>query len=131
MTATGIAPALGPAETQARTAVRFGSAEAAPGTTPRSKVRQAAEEFEAVFLTQMLEQIWQDVETDGLFGADRGNGIYRSMMLQEYGRGLAKQGGVGIAGAVERELLRLQEIRPAPDTGPVAGPVAAPEPEGE
>ena len=37
--------------------------------------------------------------------------IYRSMMAEEFGRIAARSGGVGIADAVHREMLRMQEIR--------------------
>jgi len=34
------------------------------------------------------------------------------MMVQEYGKAIARSGGVGIADAVQREILRLQESQP-------------------
>ena len=45
----------------------------------------------------------------GLFGGGQGEKIYRSMMVQEYGKAVAKAGGVGIADAVQREILKMQE----------------------
>ena len=32
-----------------------------------------------------------------------------SMMIDQYGQAMAKNGGIGIADAVERELLKMQE----------------------
>lgn len=77
----------------------------------RQQVRAAAEEFEAVFLSQMLEPMFKGIETDGMFGGGSAEKIYQSVMLQEYGKALARTGGVGIADAVEREILRLQEVQ--------------------
>jgi peptidoglycan hydrolase FlgJ len=71
--------------------------------------RKAAEEFEALFLSQMLESMFKDVPTGGLTGGGPGEQIWRSMMLQEYGKTLASSGGIGIADMVTRELMRLQE----------------------
>ena len=71
----------------------------------------SAEEFEAVFLSQMLEPMFKGIETDGMFGGGSSEKIYQSVMLQEYGKALARAGGVGIADAVEREILRLQEVQ--------------------
>jgi len=74
-----------------------------------SDAHQSAAEFEAFFLTQMLEHMFKGVPTDGLFGGGYGEGVYRSLMLQEYGRVLSKAGGIGVADLVHRELMRLQE----------------------
>ena len=75
-------------------------------------IRAAAEEFEAVFLGEMLAPVFEELETDGLFGGGSGERMYRSLLVQEYGRAMARSGGVGIADAVQREILRLQEARP-------------------
>ncbi|MFQ5774595.1 MAG: rod-binding protein [Kiloniellaceae bacterium] len=72
-------------------------------------VRRAAVEFEAVFLSQMLAPMFEGLETDELFGGGPGEDIYRSILVEEYGKAIARSGGVGIADAVQREILRLQE----------------------
>lgn len=71
--------------------------------------KKAAVEFESFFMTQMLEHMFEGIETDGYFGGGYGEGVYQSMMLQEYGRVLAKSGGIGIADMVNKELINLQE----------------------
>ena len=83
--------------------------QAAPAVD-RQRIRQAAEDFEAVFLSQMLEPMFEGIETDGPFGGGSSEQIFRSIMLQEYGKALAQRGGVGIADAVEQEMLKLQEV---------------------
>ena len=74
-----------------------------------AEARKTGEDFEAFFLTQMLEHMFKGIPTDGYFGGGYGEGVYRSIMLQEYGRILSKAGGVGIADMVSRELMKLQE----------------------
>jgi Rod binding domain-containing protein len=76
-----------------------------------SKVERAAQEFEAVFLSQMLEHMFQGVRTDGPFGGGKSEEMFRSFMLQEYGKVMAASGGVGLADMVKREMLRAQEGR--------------------
>ncbi len=73
------------------------------------QAKQAAEEFEALFISEMLGPVFENLETDGLFGGGQGEKIYRSLMVQEYGKAIAKAGGVGIADTVQREILRMQE----------------------
>jgi Rod binding domain-containing protein len=74
-------------------------------------LRRAAEEFEAFFAGQMLEQMFKGLSTDGPFGGGNGERIWRSFMIEEYGELIAKSGGLGIADAVYRELLTAQEGR--------------------
>jgi Rod binding domain-containing protein len=75
------------------------------------KAREAAEDFEAVFLSQMLSNIFAGIKTDKVFGGGHGEDAYRAMMIQEYGKSMAASGGVGIADAVMREIIQLQEAR--------------------
>lgn len=72
-------------------------------------IREAAENFEAVYLSQMLAPMFENLKSDGWFGGGPSEEIYRSMMVEEYGKAIAHSGGLGIADNVERELLRLQE----------------------
>ena len=77
----------------------------------KAAVREAAEQFESVFLAQMMAPMFDGLGEDELFGGGPSTQIYRSMMVQEYGKAIARTGGVGIADAVEREILKLQELR--------------------
>lgn len=81
-----------------------------PGDVNRARVRQAAEEFESVFLAEMLKPMFAEINKgDGMFDGGSGEEIYRSLMVQEYGKALSNSGGFGIADAVEREMLKMQE----------------------
>ncbi len=71
--------------------------------------RRAAEEFESFFVARMLEHMFDGVSTEAPFGGGNGERIWRSFMIEEYGGLIAKTGGLGIADAVERQLLRAQE----------------------
>ena len=72
-------------------------------------VRRAAEEFEAVFIAQMMAPMFEGLETDELFGGGPGEDIYRSVLIEEYGKSIARAGGIGLSDAIQREILRLQE----------------------
>ena len=73
------------------------------------KIDQTAEEFEAQFISQMLENMFSTVETNPVLGGGEGEDMYRSLLVDEYGKLLARAGGMGVADHVKRELLRLQE----------------------
>lgn len=71
----------------------------------------AAKEFEAVFLSQMLQHMFAGVKMNPFSeGASPGEDIYKSMLVDEYGKILTRSGGIGIADHVRREMLKLQEI---------------------
>ncbi len=73
------------------------------------KARVAAEEFEAGFLTTMLEQMWTGIEADAPFGGGHAEKVYRSMMVGEFAKSISSAGGIGLADHVYREILSAQE----------------------
>lgn len=82
-----------------------------PAGLDTAKAREAAQDFEAVFLAQMLSHMFAGIKTDKVFGGGPSEDMYRSMMVQEYGKVLAQAGGVGIADSVMREMIRIQEVQ--------------------
>lgn len=76
-----------------------------------NKIRETAQDFEAVFLSQMIKPMFEGIETDGPFGGGQAEGMWRSLMVDEYGKSIAKNGGIGIADAVMSEMLKLQEAQ--------------------
>ena len=83
----------------------------APATTSApDRMRQAAEAFEAFFLTQVLEHMSTGLKTDGAFGGGPAEGAWRSMLNEQYATTMARRGGTGIADYVYREMLRIQEM---------------------
>jgi Rod binding domain-containing protein len=75
-----------------------------------AKARGAAEEFEAVFLNTLFQQMFSSIG-QGPFGGGPAAGVWRSMLTDQYARTFAKSGGIGIADHVQRALLARQEIR--------------------
>jgi Rod binding domain-containing protein len=81
------------------------------GQAPRSSAAldKTAQDFEAMFMTQMLSQMWSGVDVDPVFGGGHGEEMFRSLMIEEQGKAIARSGGLGIATQVKAQLLRLQE----------------------
>ncbi|PWC68748.1 flagellar biosynthesis protein FlgJ [Azospirillum sp. TSH58] len=75
----------------------------------RAKIRQSANEFESVFVSQMLGHMFDGIEVDQNFGGGHAEEMFRSMLTNEYGKQVSRSGGFGIADQVYRELLRAQE----------------------
>src|SRR3546814_4296075 len=78
-------------------------------TRDRAAAREAAENFEAVFVSQMVSHMFAGIQEDSLFGGGQAGDLFGSMLHDEYGRALAKSGGVGLADQVMRQILKLQE----------------------
>ena len=74
------------------------------------EAQKAAEDFEAFFITTTLESMFADVKTDGLMGGGTAEKIYRSMMFNEYGKLMAKNGGVGVSDQVMASIIAMQEM---------------------
>ncbi|MBI4274353.1 MAG: flagellar assembly peptidoglycan hydrolase FlgJ [Rhizobiales bacterium] len=75
------------------------------------KARSAAQDFEAVFLNSMFQQMFTSIEGEGPFGGGPAVGVWRSLLTDEYAKSFTKQGGIGIADQVYRSLIAAQEAR--------------------
>jgi flagellar protein FlgJ len=75
----------------------------------KTAVRHAAEEFEAVFLNTMIQNMFTGLQEGGTWGSGHGADAWQSLLIDEYARSIAENGGIGLADSVERELLALQE----------------------
>lgn len=80
------------------------------------EMRRAAEEFEAVFLSQMLAPMFEGLQTDGLGGGGMGEEIFRPMLIERYAEAISRSGGVGIADSIVREMVRMQGGMTLPET---------------
>ncbi len=74
-------------------------------------IRKVAEDFEAVFLGQMLKPMFANLGAEKPFGGGSGEDMWRSLQVDEFGKAIAKKGGIGIADNIFREMLKLQEAK--------------------
>lgn len=89
-------------------------AKSAYGFTPeqiKARAKKSSEDFEAVFLNNMFQQMFTGVDGEGPFGGAGASGVWRSFLTDEYAKSFAKSGGIGIADQVYSTLLAQQEIR--------------------
>jgi peptidoglycan hydrolase FlgJ len=71
--------------------------------------KKAAEDFESVFLSQMLNIMFAALPTDGPFGGGAAEESFRPLLVDQYSRMMSQNGGVGLSDAVQKEMLKLQE----------------------
>jgi Rod binding domain-containing protein len=80
-----------------------------PNAAGEAQAEKVSREFEAMFLGQMLNHMFSGLKTDGVFGGGEGEKMFRSMQVEEFAKSLTQRGGIGIAAAVKREILKMQE----------------------
>jgi peptidoglycan hydrolase FlgJ len=76
---------------------------------PEAAALAAAQEFEAVFLAQMLQNLTGDLSGEGPLGGDQGD-PFRHMLGEEIAKLISRAGGVGVGDAILKEMLKLQEL---------------------
>ncbi len=81
------------------------------GEMDMRRMRETAEEFEAVYISEMLRPMFENIEAAAPFGGGPGEKIYRDMQINEYGKAISKSGGIGLADAVMLEMIKMQEAK--------------------
>ena len=76
----------------------------------REQARHVAQQFERMFISEMLGPMFAGIETDGPFGGGNAESTFRPMLIDQYADSIAKQGGVGIADKVMKEILKMQGL---------------------
>ncbi len=81
-----------------------------PAKVDAEKLNEAASEFEAQFVSQMLSNMFSTVDPSESLGGSDTEEIYQSMLVNEYGKIIARTGGIGVADQVKRIMLHQQEV---------------------
>lgn len=98
-------------------------AQSAPLKTPAATGNsataiKASKEYESVFISQFLGSMFSGISADGPTGGGEGEEMFRSLMIDQYGKSMEQRGGFGLASALQRQLLKHQEIPVANDAAP-------------
>jgi Rod binding domain-containing protein len=88
----------------------FGSIPVSKNLTPaQAKAKSSSQEFEQVFLSSVLAQMFSGLEGEGPMGSGEQTESWRKFLTDAYAREITAAGGVGIGDTVYRELLAVQE----------------------
>jgi flagellar protein FlgJ len=75
-----------------------------------AKLWQAAHDFEAMAIGQMLQPMFDTVDTaHSAFGGGEGEAAWRPMLIDAIGKQMAANGGIGLAVPVFNAMLHAQE----------------------
>jgi len=74
------------------------------------KIRDTAKEFEAMFLSEMMNHMFAGIDVDPMFGGGSGEQMFRGMMIQEYGKMMSRtHSGIGLADHIQKAMIDIQQ----------------------
>lgn len=71
-------------------------------------IEKTAKEYEGMFLAEMLSHMFSGIDVDPEFGGGKGEEMFRSLLVQEYGKKIAEGPGLGIAAKVKEVMIQAQ-----------------------
>lgn len=74
-----------------------------------AKMEETSQDFEAMFVTEMMRPMFDGLETDGMFGGGKGEEVFRGMLLGEYGKLIARTGSIGLSASIKDAMIQMQE----------------------
>lgn len=77
-----------------------------------AKLWQSAQEFEAMAIGQLLQPMFNTVDSaHSAFGGGEAESAWRPMLVDAIGKQMASHGGLGLAASVFDAMLRAQEAK--------------------
>lgn len=104
-------------------AVRLGKSGAATPEQLESKVREVAEDFVSVFMSQITKSMRSTVQENPEMHGDNGEKFFQDMLDTEYSKKMSKGSGYGLTDLIYESMMASYRVREAP--GETAGALAA------
>lgn len=77
-----------------------------------ARMAKAAQDFEAMALGELLQPMFDTVDTaHALFGGGDGEAAWRPMLVQEIAKTISAHGGLGLAQPIYAAMLRMQQVK--------------------
>ncbi len=82
----------------------------------RAAISKGANDFEASFLSNALGSMFEGVSVSEPFGGGQGEQAFKSFLNEAFAKQIVKGGGIGVAAAVQREMLKMQGLTATPQS---------------
>ena len=93
-----------------------------PDTKDNKKLLNACQEFEAIFVKQLLKEMRKTVPKDGVIPENNESSLYKSMFDDEIANNISKQGSLGLAESLYEQIRdRSNDKKIKPDGVEVNG----------
>ena len=76
--------------------------------TEDDKLIKACDDFEALFVKYMMQQMRETIPKNGLFGQSQAEKIYTGMLDDEVAKSVSRGRGLGLAKAMYEQMAALQ-----------------------
>ncbi len=73
-----------------------------------AEIDAASQDFEAMFISEMMQPMFETIPTDSEFGGGQAEETWKSMMIQEYGKKISAAGGIGLADSIKGAMIEMQ-----------------------
>ena len=70
------------------------------------KLRESAQQFEAIFIQQMYKEMRKTIPDDGLIPRGNADDVYTQLQDFEAAKVTAQQGGIGLADLMMQQLVK-------------------------
>jgi peptidoglycan hydrolase FlgJ len=87
------------------------SAQAQASLKLKGKTKEAAQNFESMFLSNMFQEMFTGVDGDGPMGGSGALKVWRSFAIDQFAKSFAKAGGIGLAPHIYDTLLKQQGFK--------------------
>jgi Rod binding domain-containing protein len=77
----------------------------------RGKIRETAQKFESSFLSVMMQSMTAGMKTPEVGGGGTGEDMFKSLLSEEMAKQVSRAGGIGVAAAVQKEMLKMQGLK--------------------
>lgn len=85
--------------------------ETARDAAKRAKIAETAKNFEASFVSVMMQQMFEGVKTSEPFGGGNGEAMFKSVLTDAMSKQVSQAGGVGLSATIQREMLKMQGLK--------------------
>jgi len=75
------------------------------------KLKKACEDFESIFISQMLKVMRQSIPKSGLLDGGSQQDTYLSLFDQELSKSMAKRGGIGLGKILYQNIMTQEKNR--------------------
>jgi len=75
-----------------------------------AKTRGAAKQFEGMFVSEMLNHMFEGVKADPTFGGGQAEDMFHSLLVNEYGKKMTEgPRSLGIADQLQKMMIEMQQ----------------------
>ncbi len=84
------------------------SLSSAASDAKRAQIDKSAKALESSFLSVMFGQMFDGTEVEAPFGGGQAENTFRSFLTDAMAKQVSGRGGIGLSGAISREMLKMQ-----------------------